>query len=252
VKKLELGEIVKGVEQTKLSYLYDSYSTSFEAKVLNAVHEQGKSWYVVLDQTLFHPKSGGQPTDVGELVIQGVKANVKKAMLVNGVVVHYVKLEKELKIEKGMSVRGTIDWGLRYKYMRRHTAAHLLDHCVNLVTHRINKTLGSWLGEPTYVEYQGIFEDVLLKQVEEKANAFISQGLEVKTEFLPKDALKEILDSPNTERLPEIQVYRIVQIDSFEKIPCGGTHVKNTKEIGALTLKKTEKVEGGFRIYFEV
>ncbi|MEM3857167.1 MAG: alanyl-tRNA editing protein [Thermoprotei archaeon] len=251
---MQLSELVKGTPRTELLYYGDSYLSRFEANVVAAVKEQGRSWYIVLDKTLFHPKGGGQPTDTGQLLVGESMGVVKKAMMVDGRVVHYVKFASECTPQEGTPVKGEIDWPPRQTYMRRHTAAHLLDHCLNVASSKTNRTTTSWLGEPeAYVAYAGTLpaEEVLFK-ASELARSNIEARLPVSTRFLSKEEVGRLDDAPNIERLPDSDMYRVVQIDGFESIPCGGTHVRNTLEIGKFILKRYEQNGEEFRVYFDV
>lgn len=251
---MELSNIVDGQPKTDLIYFLDAYVRNFSAILLRAIKEQGKNWYVVLDRTAFHPKGGGQPSDVGRMNFGTTTAFVKKAMFVNGVVIHYVKLDHDGVEALDDKVSAEIDWDTRYKYMRRHTAAHLLDHCINLATERINRTLLSWLGEPEpYVDYDAVFPTTeQLLRAESYANQYIVDGLAVSTALVDKVSVQALLDAPNTERLPASDLYRVVRIHDFETIPCGGTHVRNTNEIGRVRVKRAEKLDRGFRLFFDV
>lgn len=251
---MKLEELVGDLAKTRLLYFYDSYLREFEAQVLKSVREQGKSWYVVFDQTAFHPKGGGQPTDTGRILYEYGSAQVRKAILESGVVVHYVKLEGDRPPQVGDRVRGFIDWGQRYMYMRRHTAAHLFDHCVNEAAQTSFRTRGSWLGAPTpYVDYGGDPpSSEVLSEAERLANWYIAQNLEVKIEFADKTTVQGFTEAPNIWRLPESEVYRVVRIDGFERIPCGGTHVRATGEVGGFRVLGVERLEGGFRVAFDV
>ncbi|MEM3711543.1 MAG: alanyl-tRNA editing protein [Thermoprotei archaeon] len=251
---MKLSDIVAGTPKTTLLYFNDSYLKEFEGKVLKCVKEQGKSWYIILDQSAFHPKGGGQPTDTGKLIYANGTAQVKKAILESAVVVHYVKLDTDTPPAVGERVKGVVDWETRYKYMRRHTAAHLFDHCVNKATGRMYRTMGSWLGEPKpYVEYAGEPPtEKALAEAELLANNYVKQGLGVAVDFVDRSKLQNLSDAPNIERLPENDVYRVVRINGFESIPCGGTHVKTTSEIKHIKTLGVEPISGGFRVYFDV
>lgn len=251
---MNLEELAKSSGPTKLDYFNDSYLSNFSSRVVAAAKEQGKSWYMIFENTAFHPKGGGQPTDTGTVRIANMAGRVKKAMFVKGSVVHYVKLEADYAVKPGDPVLGTLDWTNRYLYMRRHTAAHLLDHCLNVATGAINRTLSSWLGDPeVYVEYAGDpFDDVLLERLEFLSNQEVRAGHDVKAYMVGAKEAAGLLEAPNSERLPEAETYRVVQIDGFERIPCGGTHVRNTREIIAVRLKAVAKTQNGFKVVFDV
>ncbi len=247
---VDLVGFVDGVPLTVCTYLEDSYTRSAGADIVKVAQEK-KSAYVVLDRTIFHPKSGGQPSDQG--TIEGItfRVDVKRAMLVNLVIIHYGKTE-------GIPVPGpvtcSIDWSNRLMMMRRHTAAHLLDYCLSTVSKSQVETTDSWLGEDPYVGYGGSPPESLdLKRIEDLGNDFIRQALKVEIKTLARtEAERLIADAPNILRLPKTERLRIVTIEGQLPIPCGGTHVQSLGEIGSLEVRRIDSAEKGFRLHFEV
>jgi Ser-tRNA(Ala) deacylase AlaX len=138
--------------------------------------------------------------------------------------------------------------------MRKHTASHLLDHCLTATTGSRVETTDSWLGPSPYVGYrQDAPSDLDLKRVQDLANGLIQQGLNVEIETMDRvDAERMIDNAPNLARLPNNVKLRIVTIEGQLQIPCDGTHVLNLKEIGALEIRGTDPTETGFRPLFEV
>jgi alanyl-tRNA synthetase len=139
--------------------------------------------------------------------------------------------------------------------MRRHTAAHLLDHCLAKATATRVETTDSWLDDPCYVGYRGKppAPDTL-RQVDDLANSMITQEAQVRIEFLTREQSKSVLENaPNFERLPDLEEIRTVTIEGCHPIPCGGTHVRNIKQIGKVSaLKAEERDDGTFRLHFTV
>ena len=207
--------------------------------------------YLALDRTIFHPRSGGQPSDQGTIEGSSFRVEVKRAMLQTGVIIHYGKAEE--KPETG-PVTCKIDWPNRFLLMRRHTAAHLLDYCLATLTSSRVETTDSWLGDDPYVGYAGAVPPSLdLKRLQELANSFIQKGVNVDIRTLDRAAAERLIaDAPNISRLPKSEKLRIVTIEGQLPIPCGGTHVWNLSEVGALEVRRTEPAEAGFRLHFEV
>lgn len=238
------------VNRTSCVYMADSYLQSLDVNVVKVAQEK-KDTYLLLDSTIFHPKSGGQPSDVG--VIEGLeyRVQVKRAMLQGGSIIHFGKAER--KVTTG-AAKCRINWDNRFLLMKRHTAAHLLDHCLATYTGSRVETTDSWLGDDPFVGYGGNAPPNLdLKQVQELGNRFIRQELNVVIETLNRtDAERLIAGAPNIARLPRAEKLRIVTIHGQIPIPCGGTHVRNLKEIGALEISRIEPAEAGFRLHFEV
>jgi Ser-tRNA(Ala) deacylase AlaX len=256
---LEIKELVKDVEKTELIYWRDSYARSFESVVLRSAPDGKKKIYIVLRSSAYHPKAGGQPSDTGFMTTSsGMSVDIKKVMISNGVIVHYGAViegnPEQLKL--GEKMKCEINWEQRYSAMRKHTAGHLFDHALDVATGRPSKTIDSWLGDPCYVTYAGQMpnHDEIGKAVRFELEG-IKKGLPVHVDFMSyQDMLRIAGDAPNIARLPESDLMRIVTIEGCRPIPCGGTHVKNTKEIGGFELIRVEGLDQGkaFRVYYDV
>src|SRR3989338_4764046 len=114
---------------TSAIYLTDSYQKECTATVISV--KDGK--FVILDQTVFYPKSGGQANDEG--VINTSAGREVKVIFVgkfDGQISH--KVEPENVLKEGDKVTCIVNWERRYKLMRMHTAAHLLSAIMNKET----------------------------------------------------------------------------------------------------------------------
>jgi Ser-tRNA(Ala) deacylase AlaX len=233
---------------TELLYLKDCYLREFDAKIVDVLNEG-----VVLDKTAFYVSGGGQPGDNGKLIVNGREYVVDDVVKRDGKVVHIIKDEQGL--EPGMTVRGVINWERRYKLMRMHTAAHILS---GLIFEKYNSLVtGNQLGiEKSRIDFdlEKLGEDDL-RWLGEEANRIIGEGKEIRIEFLPAEKAFEI---PQIFKLKHIlpknlKEIRVVRIDGIDASACGGTHVKNTKEIGSIKiLKKESRGREHKRIYFTV
>jgi alanyl-tRNA synthetase len=250
---LELGEIAAGQPKTDLLYLREMNARQIEARVIKVVPEKRTHAYLILDQTIFHPKGGGQPSDRGVIQSAEYELTVKKAIHYRGVVVHWGKLNRGSALEGQASC--VLDWPYRYLVMRRHAAAHLLDHCLSQAVRSRVQTIDSWLDDPCYVGYAGNApSEESLRRTETLANRMIAHGARVSIKFLSAEEAKESLqNAPNYERLPELSQVRTVTIEGCHPIPCGGTHVSNIMEIGAVSVQRAEPVANdSFRLHFSV
>jgi alanyl-tRNA synthetase len=171
-------------------------------------------------------------------------------MSFHNVIIHWGTVKGEI----GRRVSGRIDWDKRYLYMRRHTAGHLLDHCLGQFSKVPVETSDSWLGDNCYVAYRGIApSSQIVSEAIELENKMIDQGGEVVIEELDREELvKKAPNAPNFSRLPSLDRYRIVTIEDCEPIPCGGTHIRNIREILRVKRIGVEQKGEDFRIYYDV
>jgi len=222
------------------------------ATVSRVVADKGNHFYLVLDKSIFHPKGGGQPSDKGRLSGENFQVAVKKVIDHNRVLVYWVK--GLMGIPAVGEVRCELDLENRRLISRRHSAAHLLDHCLSTITKELVQTTDSWLGDESYVGYRGTLPNPqLLNNVENMARQMISNGAQITIRFLKSDEANEFKNAPNFERLPHLSELRIVTITGCVPIPCGGTHVSNISQIGEFSLQKGLQVDDdGYRVYFTI
>lgn len=250
---MNLDELTAGLPRTNLVYLRQMQLAQANVHVLRVVPEKRTHAYLMLDGTIFHPKGGGQPSDRGVIRSGQFVLNVKKAIYHSGVVVHWGKIASGNPSTGGASCE--LDWAYRFPIMRSHTAAHLLDHCLAKAISKRVETTDSWLDEPCYVGYGGRAPDPhTLQTVQDLANSMISEGGEVKIDFLTAEQGRSLLQAaPNFERLPELEEIRTVTIAGCDPIPCGGTHVSDIGEIGKVSITGAEEMPDlRFRLHFSV
>lgn len=224
---------------TDLLFQTDSYTKEFEATVTAINADEGA---IALDRTAFYPGGGGQPNDVGQLLIPNLVhgeriegdrvLDVTKVKREGDHVWHWV--DGELP-DIGTTVTGRIDWDHRYKLMRTHTALHVLCGVVwrdysALVTGGNMQPLKGRMD----FEFETLHGD-LVKEIEDKVNVEVQKGREVRVRILPREQAFQIPDLIRTKinLLPEgITEVRTVEIVGLDLQADGGTHVANTQEVG--------------------
>ena len=252
----DLAELAKGLPPTIPIFWRDSYKTTGDSKILRVAPDEKKHYYLVLDETIFYPKGGGQPSDKGIMAGAGFKLQVKKVMQSGSVIVHWGKLvEGTLGNVSSSKVNCEIDWDWRFRMMRRHSTAHLLDHCLTKAVGRDVDPLDSWLGDPCYVAHHGKPPSPEeLKQAEELENRMISEGRTVRIEEVSIEEVKKRFEKEPRmlQGLPRLEKVRLVTIEGCRPIACGGTHLRNVHEAKGVRIDRMETVAGGFRVYFDV
>ncbi|MFH0927136.1 MAG: alanyl-tRNA editing protein [Candidatus Micrarchaeota archaeon] len=225
--------------QTKLLFLEDSYLQEADAKVIESLLDG-----VVLDQTVFYYTSGGQPCDGGKIskkTESGEKEyEVKEVRKKDGKVIHY--LDAGHGLSEGDSVHLKIDWQKRYALMRMHTAAHVL--VATMYKNGQIMVTGNQLGaDKTRFDFNmQNYDPQFMQKCIAEANEELAKGHEIKSYTLPREeALKiEGIVKLAAALPPSLTRLRIVEIGNLDTQADGGTHVKNTKEAGALQLIKCE------------
>jgi Ser-tRNA(Ala) deacylase AlaX len=243
--------------ETKLLYLGDSYGKEFDARVIDIIdtsehkptHESNhesddqpeheEMIYVILDQTMFYARGGGQPCDLGTLECSGISYTVLEVVKREGRIMH--KVDKSgLRI--GDEIYGRIEWDRRYMLMRMHTASHLLD----AVLYRDGKILvtGNELGaDKSRIDFN--MPEFSMDKVQEyvnEANRIVAKNLPVKNYYLSRE---EAFKIPGIVKLagvlpPDIPILRITEIVGLDIQADGGTHVNSLGEIGKINILSIE------------
>lgn len=218
---------------TYLLYQTDAYLKDFNATI-TAVDEAARA--VVLDQSAFYPGGGGQPCDLGTLSIDGALYPVMQVKKQGANVLHFLGGQASLP-QVGVSVQGLIDWERRYKLMRTHTALHILCGCV-FRDYGALVTGGNM--EPLAGRMDFEFETLrgeLVGEIEKAVNREVAAAREVRVNILPREQAFQIPDLIRTKinLLPEgIAEVRTVEVVGLDLQADGGTHVRNTAEIGRI------------------
>lgn len=218
----------------ELLYLHDSYLREFDATV-----EAQSGQTVSLDRTAFFVAGGGQPADMGLLRWGGGECHVADVRRDAGEVWHAV--EGPLP-PAGTPVRGIVDWERRYAVMRHHSALHVL---VGVVYKQFNALVTGGAIYPDRARMDFSLEDLSKERVatiEAEANRIIQDGRRILVRFVSREEFERSDLTRLARNLlpPEIREVRVVEIEGFDAQADGGTHVRNTTEIGRLAVTKTE------------
>jgi misacylated tRNA(Ala) deacylase len=238
---------------TELIYQTDSYLKEFDARVIMIDIENRA---IVLDRSAFYPGGGGQPCDFGVLDIAGQHYLVDKVKKIGDDVFHFLGGESALPVPGSSKANGIIDWDRRYKLMRTHSAMHILCGTVfrdygALVTGGDMELLAGRMDFEFETMHAGLVRDI-----ETAVNKEIAKAREVRVKILPREDAFQIPDLIRTKinLLPAgISKVRIVEIVGLDLQADGGTHVKNTSEVGQIKIVDY-KSKGSInkRIYIEI
>ena len=223
---------------TKRLYYADSYLKEFSGTVLECRQIDAKP-AVVLDRTAFYPETGGQPHDTGMLN----DAHVLNALEdESGAILHVLDRE----IPAG-AVSGRIDWARRFDHMQQHTGQHILSQAFIAVAQA--QTLSFHMGTDTStidIDLAGPLP-VQMEEAQTLATNVVFQNRAVHILATDRDSLSSLGVRKESQREGEI---RVIDVEGFDRSPCGGTHVRSTGEIGAIFVSNFERYKGGTRVEF--
>src|ERR1700722_7535939 len=218
---------------TERLYYTDSYQREFRALVVEAA-DDGRRVY--LDCTAFYPTSGGQPFDSGPLggaaVVDVIDEDDRVAHVLDA------------PIAKG-EIAGEIDWTRRFDHMQQHTGQHLLSAVfeelfgISTVSFHMGATVS------TIDVSAASLDPRQIERVEERFAQIVAEARPVLITFEDASADLGLRKASARTGTP-----RIVSIEGLDRSACGGTHLRSSAEIGALQIRKLEKIRGTTRVEF--
>lgn len=214
---------------TEKVFYQDSYQKTLNSEVVDVL-DNG----VVLAATIFYPLGGGQPGDTGRLKINGRDYRVVDTRFapdrVN--IVHFLEADDLSAINAGDPVEMEIDWERRHRLMRMHTSMHLVCALISA------QATGGAVGETeSRLDFDLQGEVVDKEKLTADLNALVAKAIPVSIGAITDEELDR---NPGLVRTMSVQpprghgTIRTITIEDTDYQPCGGTHVRNTAEIGEL------------------
>ncbi|MFD0917451.1 alanyl-tRNA editing protein [Pseudahrensia aquimaris] len=225
---------------TRQLFAEDAYLSTYEAKVVDVSARGG----IILDATNFYATSGGQPGDTGFLErADGTKVQIATTVYDEGgkeTIIH-IPAEGEVVPEIGEPLVAHIDWDRRYRLMQMHTACHLLSVICPL------PITGASVSEADSRIDFDMTDTADKAELTERMMELISANHPVFTRWITEaelDANPDLVKSKNVKPPRGVGKIRLVCIGedaAIDSQPCGGTHVSETGELGAMHIGKIEK-----------
>ncbi len=230
---------------TELLFRTDAYLKTAGAQVV-AVDERG----IVLDRTIFYPTGGGQAGDTGVLSRENGEriavVDTRKGEAIDSVL--HVAAAATPQPEPGETLTLDIDWQRRYALMRLHTALHVLS-CVVVAP----VTGGNIAPDKARLDFDIDMRLLDAGRIERETNSLIARGVETETVWISDeelDARPELVKTMSVQPPRGAGRVRLLRIPGIDLQPCGGTHVRNIAEIGAIRVlrirsegKRNKRVE---------
>lgn len=217
---------------TEALFQEDAYLKECEAVVVEA-----SNGAVVLDRTVFYPLSGGQPGDTGTISWSGGGASIVNTLKGEAGAILHEAAEGSALPAKGTPVTAAIDWDRRYRHMRMHTAMHLLG---SVIPHGV--TGGNIAAEKSRLDFD-MQESVDKEQVNAKLEALVAADHPIRSRWISDEELEarpELVRTLSVRPPKGAGMVRLLEIESIDLQPCGGTHLKSTGEAGRVRLAKVE------------
>jgi misacylated tRNA(Ala) deacylase len=225
------------ITMTEELFREDARQRTCEARVL-ALDDRG----IHLDRTVFYPHGGGQAGDAGMLVLADGReiaiADTRKGAE-PGEILHVPAVGADLSgVAPGTPVLARIDWARRFAHMRFHTATHLL--CA-LVPHPVDGcSITAGAARLDFHMTEPLDKDELTRGIARLVAGAHPVGHRWISEA-ELDANPGLVRSMSVQPPRGLGRVRVLAIEGVDLQPCGGTHVANTAEVGAVVVTKVEK-----------
>jgi len=218
------------------------------------IHPQGDSLFVITDKTVFFAEMGGQAGDSGMLAISGNEIPVAGTQQIGRARAHIVDASSALKV--GDKITLSLDTARRRPIEAHHTATHLLHWALHEVVSKDAAQQGSSVDEHRlrFDFNSAALTPEQIKQMEEMVNGAIKQGMKVSWTEVEHASIKDRKDIMQFFGDKYGEFVRVVEIggkanalDGYSMELCGGTHVRNTSEIGLFKIKSEGAIASGVR-----
>ena len=236
---------IGAIPVTKAIYFDDYEKSKFKAKVLEIVDKK----YVILDETVFYPTSGGQLSDRGE--INGSK--VVDVFKQGPYIVHV--LGEDAKFGAGDVVDGEIDFKRRLQLAQHHTSTHIVNAAARIVLGQHCNQAGAKKDvDKAHIDltHYELPTEEELERIESEANKIVMKGIKTELSFMPREQAEKTYGTLIYQGgVAPGKLLRIVNIPGVDVEACGGTHLNNTMEAGKIKILKAQKIKDGIvRIVF--
>lgn len=237
---------------TKGIYLENTFQFEADATILDSGEKEGRS-YVILDQTIFHPQGGGQPSDLGLITDRESDAFVEVIDVRNiqGIIYHFVK-ELNPNLVEGKAVHLRIDMSRRILNGALHTGGHLIANLVERKYPNLKASKGYHFPDGPYVEFsvstqmsdseKAALLETINKDLAEAISRNVPLLVTMSSELLHQSEVGGRAEKP----------FRTVQIGDFPATPCGGTHLDRLGRFESIAITKVKQSKGALKVSYNV
>ncbi len=228
---------------TRRLYYEAPSQTEFEAVV-----QWSSPGRVVLDQTLFYPEGGGQPSDEGALHVGEASHRVRWVEKRGEIIVHHLEGEEDT-VPVGQVVKGLIDVRRRNAHTRHHTATHIVLAAARQVlgdhVWQSGAQKGTDMARVDISHFQRVSPNELAA-IETRANEIVLEAIPVDKSFVERtEAERKYGFRLYQGGVPPGEQIRVVRIADVDVEACGGTHVSNTSQVGSVRMRRAERIADG-------
>ncbi len=226
---------------------YDELSTE---AVIVGLKSSGQQSFVILNKSPFYVESGGQVDDTGNIIIGDTHLPVIALKKINNQVVHILDNSANVKLESGMKVVAVVDEKRRWDIMRNHSVTHFLHRALREILGQHVQQSGSYVG-PDHLRFDFTHYEKVKDEELAAIESFVNEKLR---ENIPMTHHRDI-PFDEAKKMGALMFFgdkygdkvNVVQFGDYTMEFCGGTHVKNSSQIGLVKIVSESSIASGVR-----
>ncbi|MCF8306414.1 MAG: alanine--tRNA ligase [Ignavibacteriales bacterium] len=230
--------------------IFTGYNDLSVDSVVKGFRQEGDRYYIILDKTPFYVEAGGQVDDTGYLVVGKEKMKVLDLQKLKNQVIHIVDNPNGVLLEQDLQIKAIVDSDRRWAVMRNHSVTHFLHKALRSLIGTHIQQAGSYVG-PDRLRFDFThFEKLTASQIaeiESEVNSKLRHNIPL---IHHRDVPFE--DAKNMGALMFFgdkygEKVNVVQFGDYTLEFCGGTHVKNSAQIGLFKIISESSIASGIR-----
>ena len=239
---------------TEASTAFTGFDEDETSATVLEIHTQDDAQLIITDRTPLYTEMGGQLGDQGTLTVNGTQYPISAVQQLSAARAHSLPLDAQIAIGDKVTLR--LDSTRRRPIEAHHTATHLLHWALHEIVSTDAAQQGSMVSR-TRLRFDfnsGALTPGQIDAIENKVNACIEAGEPVSWQEVPYEDIKHRKDIQQFFGDKYGEIVRVVQIggvpgalDGYSMELCGGTHVRNTKDIGIFKIKSEGAIASGVR-----
>lgn len=244
------------MNNTEIKYWQNTYCYASLTKILQ-IGKDERGFFIIPESTIFYPGGGGQPMDIGFISTESDDLRIVGTDFNNGDIKHYLMLPED-QLKKGQEIAMRILSDSRLNSASLHTAGHWIAGIVSenlLLPFKPSKAYH--YPDNPYIEFSGdvsLVNEEILDQINMAILVDRQAQLKVTSEILTRDNIGKLdhASLPENFKLNLEKPVRMVTIDTYKGIGCGGTHIDSISDIQSVKATKIYSKNGKIRVGYKV
>lgn len=239
---------------TMPKYLSDTYQEESTATITQVV-EMDDTVAVYCDSSIFYPQGGGQPCDLGSLEVNGTAYHVHHVETTEEGIAHVLESHPLLLECSGFPCIQRIDIQRRLVNAKSHTAGHLISHIIEEMNNNLSPAKGHHYPDDSYIELienERTNDTFSMELINEKIQLLVNQTprtiQSIELDLAEVQSLRPLL----SKFIPQSTHIRMIAIDGFTPVPCGGTHVASTSELTGLQVTRIKRKKDRIKVSYSI